>query len=291
LNWFDEIGRDQPILIAGPTASGKSRLAAEIAGRHGGVIMNADALQVYGCWRILTARPTTEEEAVLPHRLYGHVGRDDTYSVGHWLREIERILTEGHRPIIVGGTGLYLTALTTGLAPIPAIPADVRRVADARRLDGAISGMLADLDPATLARIDVQNPVRVQRAWEVWQATGRGLAAWQAATPAPVLPLDRCAAFVLTPDRHWLAERIDHRFDAMLSAGALDEVRSVLPHWQPDRPWAQAIGAAELVEHLAGRWSLQQAAEAAKAASRQYAKRQRTWFRSRMREWRPVALP
>lgn len=280
-----------PVLIAGPTASGKSALALEIAARQGGVIVNADALQVWAPWRILTARPTLEEETRAPHRIYGHVGAGSDYSVGHWLREVAPLLAAPERPIIVGGTGLYLTALTEGLADIPATPPDVRAEADSRMQAEGPEPMLAELDPETAGRIDRLNPARIQRAWEVQRATGRGLAAWQDDTGPPLLPLDRAQAIVLTPDRDWLAHRIDKRFDRMLDDGALDEVRAVLPHWDPAALWAKAIGAPELVAHLRGEMTLDEARASAQTASRQYAKRQRTWFRSRMRDWRPVAMP
>jgi tRNA dimethylallyltransferase len=276
---------DRPVLIAGPTASGKSALALEIAARQGGVIVNADALQVYSCWRLLTARPSTEEEAQAPHRLYGHVDRDQPYSVGHWLREMAGILATGARPIVVGGTGLYFTALTTGLAEIPPTPPEVRFEADRRRADAGVSALLAELDPATRAKIDTANPARVQRAWEVLRATGRGLADWQAETGPPLLPLSQAAAYVLEAPPDWLGPRIARRFDAMMAAGALDEVRAELPTWDPARPSARAIGAAELVAHLRGEMTREEAVEAAKIATRQYAKRQRSWFRNRMRAW------
>lgn len=288
---LQSIPSDLTVLIAGPTASGKSRLAMEIAAQGGGVIVNADAMQVHADWRILTARPSEADEAALPHRLYGHVTRDQAYSVGHWLREVERILLAGVRPVIVGGTGLYLTALTTGLAVIPSVLPEIRAMANARRLEGDIAGMLAELDPATRAAIDPSNPMRVQRAWEVWRTTGRGLADWQADTPAPLVPLSQATALVLVPDRDWLTTRISDRFDAMIAAGVLDEVRAALSHWRPERPWAQAIGAAELVGHLRDERALADAVTAAKIATNQYAKRQRTWFRNRMRDWTALAMP
>ena len=283
-----DVPPDRPVLIAGPTASGKSHLATQIADRAGGVIVNADALQVYGCWQILTARPGIDDEQRHPHHLFGHVGRDQPYSVGHWLRDVQDVLTPRERPIIVGGTGLYFMALTTGLAPIPEIPSFVRSVADARRLAGDVAGMLSELDPVTRGRIDPLNPARVQRAWEVAQATGRGLADWQRDTPAPMLALSNCTALVLQPDRDWLSARIDQRFDAMMRDGALEEARAALPDWQPEKPWAQAIGAPELIAHLQGRAPLDAAITAAKTASKQYAKRQRTWFRNRMKGWQVI---
>ena len=288
---LSKLSAELPVLIAGPTASGKSGLALKLAERQGGVIVNADALQVYACWRVLTARPSAADEALVPHRLYGHVGRDQDYSVGHWLREVAQVLASDARPIIVGGTGLYFTALTAGLAAIPAIPAQVRAEGDARRRAGDVAGMLAGLDPATRAAIDPQNPARVQRAWEVLRATGRGLADWQAATGPALLPLARAQALVLAPDPAWLGARIDARFDAMMAAGALDEVRAQLPHWNPAQPSARAIGARELVAYLRGEIGRDHAVALARIASRQYAKRQRTWFRSRMAGWPAVALP
>ena len=280
------VSRMQPVLIAGPTASGKSALAMELAARDGRVIVNADALQVHDQWRVLTARPSVADEAAVPHALYGHLARGAAYSVGHWLREVEPLLA---RPVvIVGGTGLYLTALTQGLAPIPAIPPEVRAEADALLAGGGLAALLAGVDPATAAGIDRANPARVQRAWEVLRATGRGLADWQSGATLPLLPLADAETLLVMPDRDTLAARIERRFDAMLAHGALDEVRAALPHWQPDAPWARAIGAPELVAHLRGQITLPQATDAAKAATRQYAKRQRTWFRGRMADWQRV---
>ena len=285
----------KPVLIAGPTASGKSQMALDLAARLDGVIINADALQVYSCWQSLSARPTSEDLARATHLLYGHIELAQDYSVGHWLRDVAdqlQILQKAQKiPIIVGGTGLYFTALTEGLANIPPITAQTRALADARRIAGDLDAMCAELDPATLARIDKKNGVRVQRAWEVWHATGRGLSAWQDQTPVPLLPLVACQALVLMPDVEWLNSKIDLRFDQMIAKGALDEVRAVLPFWQANRPFARAIGAPELIAHLQGSCTLEEAISLAKMGSRQYAKRQRTWFRSRMKAWQTVHLP
>ena len=290
-----DIDPQQPVLIAGPTASGKSALALEIAQKQGGVIVNADALQVFDNWRILTARPSAEDEAAAPHELYGHVPRDAQYSVGHWLRDLDPYLTGPNRPIIVGGTGLYFTALTEGLVEIPETPAALRREADQRRADdGGHGGLLAELDaedPQTAAKIDRLNPMRVQRAWEVLRATGRGLAAWQADTPPPRLPLSHCCPILLEADRDWLASRIARRFDIMMAQGALEEARANLPGWDPALPASKAIGAPELIEHLRGNCSLETAKERAIISSRQYAKRQRTWFRARMKEFHKISRP
>ena len=275
------------MLIAGPTASGKSALAMELAARDGRVVVNADALQVYGCWRVLSARPSAADEAAVPHALYGHVRRDEAWSVGHWLRQVAGVLD---RPVvIVGGTGLYFTALTEGLALVPPVPSEVRAEADALRV-ADLGAMRRALDAETAARTDLANPARVQRAWEVLRATGRGLAAWQREAAPALLPLTQVQAIVMRPDVGWLNGRIDARFSAMLEDGALDEVRAALPDWDPSRPFARAIGAAELVAHLQGRCSLAEAEVAASLATRQYAKRQRTWFRSRMAGWQTLEL-
>lgn len=286
---LQSISREAPVLIYGPTASGKSALAMEVAARDGRVIVNADALQVYANWRVLTARPSAEDEANLPHALYGHVDRLASHSVGDWLRALAPLLD---RPVvIVGGTGLYFTALTEGLAEIPPTPLEIRAEADQRRAADGIQSLLRDLDPQTAGRIDQRNPMRVQRAWEVLRATGRGLADWQAGTGPALLPLPRVEPLVLVADVPWLDDRITRRFHAMIEAGALNEARAEAPLWNPDLPSAKAIGAAELVAHLRGQLPLETAITSAILASRQYAKRQRTWARSRMGLWRRIDLP
>ena len=183
--------RHTPILIAGPTASGKSALAVECAERFGGTIINADALQVFENWRVLSARPDAADKARAKHVLYGHLPYDADYSVGAWLREVEPFLHGSERPIIVGGTGLYFTALTQGLAEIPATPANIRVEADAIVADRGFEALIPEIDERTQSSIDLLNPVRVQRAWEVQRATGKGIRAWQDETPAPLLSLRR----------------------------------------------------------------------------------------------------
>lgn len=287
---FDAIPADKPVLIAGPTASGKSSLALEIADRGGGIIVNADAIQVFSNWRVLTARPTAADEARAPHRLYGHIPGDGTYSVGHWLREVGPLLQGPQRPIIVGGTGLYLTALTQGLAEIPATPPEIRAQADDRvARDGHLS-LLPQIDVETRALIDQKNPMRVQRAWEVQAATGRGLAAWQTDTPAPLLALGDCTPMVLQSNREWLNHRIDQRFDQMLELGALNEARANRAGWDPAQLSAKAIGAAELIAYVDGDVTLDDAKRSATIQTHRYAKRQRTWFRSKMANWSKVLL-
>ncbi len=252
--------------------------------------MNADALQVYDGWRVLTARPSPEEEARVPHALYGHVPFETDYSVGDWLRAVEPLLQSGTRPIIVGGTGLYFRALTEGLAQIPPIPDDVRSEANRLPTEDMLT-TLRETDPETFARIDTLNPARVRRAWEVLRATGRPLAAWQDDTGAPLLPLEAAFPVVFDADRDWLNQRIEKRFDLMLEAGALEEARDNLNRWDKAGGARKAIGAPELIAHLKGEMSLDDAREAAIIASRQYAKRQRTWFRARMQAWTPITLP
>ena len=271
----------RPVLLAGPTASGKSALAVAIAEAQGRAIVNADALQAHAAFRILTARPDPRDEARAPHMLYGHVPWGAPYSAGHWLREVRPLLAARPAPVVVGGTGLHFTVLTEGLAAIPPVPPEVRARADAMEPDALLRG----LDDETLARIDPRNRARVQRAWEVLEATGRGLAAWQAETGPPTLPLGRAHPLVLDPGRDALLPRIAARFDAMLAAGAVDEVRAVLPRWDAAMPAARAIGAAEIAAHLRGEITLEAAREAAIVATRRYAKRQRTWLRSRMGAW------
>jgi len=273
-------------LVAGPTAAGKSALALQIAATQGGVIVNADALQVFDGWRILTARPDDTDLAQADHALYGHVAYDAAYSVGHWLRDVTPFVTDGKRAIIVGGTGLNFAALTQGLADIPATPDDIR--AQANTLSHA--DLIAALDAPTKAQIDLANRVRVQRAWEVLRTTGQSIVTWQAQTPAPICPLADVTAISLNADTDWLGDRITRRFDQMLAAGALDEARAMQPTWDPAHLSSKAIGASELIAHLQGTLTLPQARDAAIIASRQYAKRQRTWFRKRMQDWHQIDI-
>nr|WP_240705280.1 tRNA (adenosine(37)-N6)-dimethylallyltransferase MiaA [Pacificoceanicola onchidii] len=279
---FDPAGH---VLIAGPTASGKSALALALAQDQGGVIVNADAIQVYENWRILTARPSEEEERAAPHALYGHIPYDTPYSVGDWLRAVADLMRSGERLIITGGTGLYFTALTEGLADIPPTPPQLRAEGEAFLKDAGLDAVCATLDSETRSRIDVQNPARVMRAWEVLQTTGKGLAQWQDQTPPPLLPLDRAQTALFDAPKDWLTPRIETRFDKMIAAGALDEARANRATWSPDLPSAKAIGAAELIAVLREDMSLQQATDRATILTRQFAKRQRTWFKARMKAW------
>lgn len=286
-----DIPEDRPVLIAGPTASGKSALALRIAESRGGAIINADALQVYDGWRILTARPSDADLARATHRLYGHIPYQQDYSVGEWLREVQPLLSDDQtRPIIVGGTGLYFRALTEGLAEIPLPDPPIRAEADSFLAERGLGPMVEALDAETRGRIDTNNPARVQRAWEVLRSTGRGLASWQDDTPPPTLPLQDVVPLVVTAEKDVLNARIAKRFHMMIDEGALDEARRMLPDWNPNRLSSKAIGAPELIAHLRGDIGLDEAIDRAIVASRQYAKRQRTWFRARMKDWHPVTL-
>ena len=272
----------RPILIAGATASGKSALAIKIAKKLGGVIINADAMQVYEGWKILTARPTKQDQRNVSHLLYGHVDNKEAYSVGDWLRQVTPLLDGNHRPIIVGGTGLYFRALTEGLANIPKIPKKYKKKSSELIQNGKMLDMVADFDEATRSKIDLQNPVRVARAWEVLQATGKSIVSWQADTPPPILNINKCDAILMHSSTHWLNERIKIRFEAMLDNGVLEEITENSQSWDPQLQSSQAIGATQLIEYNLGRISLEKATELAVIASRQYAKRQKTWFRKRM---------
>ncbi|MEO0761768.1 MAG: tRNA (adenosine(37)-N6)-dimethylallyltransferase MiaA [Pseudomonadota bacterium] len=279
---------EPPVLIAGPTASGKSALAVALAGRLGGAVVNADSQQVWRDWRVLTARPSAGEEARVPHHLYGHRDGRAAYSTGDWLREmaplLDRLAGEGRRAIVVGGTGLYFTALTEGLVAIPPVPAEVRQGVEAIGAGGreALAAALTAEDPATAARLDLANPARTARALEVVRATGRGLSAWQD-DPAPPLVSD-AVRLALMPDPDWLDARIARRLEAMAAGGALDEAEAAraLPRGAPA---LKALGAAEFIAHVEGRLALDEALARAVLATRRYAKRQRTWIRGRLAGW------
>lgn len=286
-----------PILIAGPTASGKSALAVALAERLDGIVINADSMQVYEGWHLLTARPDAAEEARVPHRLYGHVDPALRYSTGAWLRAVAGVLAEargtGAVPVIVGGTGLYFGALTKGLADIPAIPDAVRREATDRLAARGADALRRDLlarDPAAAA-LDLENPRRAVRAWEVFAATGRSITGWARETPPPLLPPDRAVRLAIEADRDVLVARIERRFDTMVDAGALEEVAAMAArNLDPALPAMRAVGAPPLMAHLAGELTLAEAIGQAKTDTRRYAKRQRTWLRNQMADWARVPM-
>ncbi len=278
------------ILIAGPTASGKSALALALAERHGGVIINANSMQVYRDLRIITARPTPEEERRAPHRLYGHVDAAENYSAGRWCADVAAALAaaphQARTAIIVGGTGLYFNALTRGLAAVPPIPAEIRAEVRARLSSEGPAALHAELvarDPVAAARLRAGDRARVTRALEVVLATGRSLFDWHGDNKPARVDLARAAKVFLMPDRDELLRRIDARFDAMIAAGALEEVRALAARkLDPSLPAMKAHGVPWLIRHLDGEITLAEAVERAKLETRQYTKRQATWFRNQL---------
>lgn len=281
------------VLIAGPTASGKSALALTVAGRHGGVIINADSMQVYRDLRIITARPSAAEEASVPHRLYGQVDAAENYSVGRWCQDARVALDEakhrGQLPILVGGTGLYFKALTQGLSAVPPTPPDIRAAVRARCDAEGAEALHAELvrrDPAVGGRLKAGDRMRICRALEVLEATGRSLADWHGDGMPAILDPDDAVKIFLDVDRAELVRRIDSRFDAMLAEGALEEVRALAARsLDPMLPAMKAHGVPWLMRHLAGEIALEQAAEGGKQDTRRYTKRQVTWFRHQMPGW------
>ncbi|MFG1401095.1 tRNA (adenosine(37)-N6)-dimethylallyltransferase MiaA [Xanthobacter sediminis] len=281
------------VLIAGPTASGKSALALALAERTGGVVLNADSMQVYGDLAVLTARPSDADLRRAPHLLYGHVDADREYSVGHWLTDAKAALCQAwadrRLPILVGGTGLYFRALTQGLVDLPAIPdhirAEVREGAE-RAPNEALHARLAKVDPTAATRIGANDRQRILRALEVEAATGRPLSAWQGEAQPPFLPAESCVRMVLEVEPELLRRRIDTRFLTMLDAGALAEVaRLTARRLDPARTALKAHGAPALTRHLAGEMSLADAIAEGQGDTRRYAKRQRTFFRHQMADW------
>jgi tRNA dimethylallyltransferase len=281
------------VVIAGPTASGKSALALELAQATGGVIINADSMQVYRDLRIITARPTPEEEADVPHRLYGHVDAAVNFSAGSWVADAAGVLAEARAQnrltIFAGGSGLYFKALTRGLSAVPPIPAGIRDNVRARlERDGveALHAELAQRDPASAERLKPRDRTRIARALEVVEATGRSLSDWHREGLPPLLPPGQFRAVFLTPDRDALYARIDARFEAMLAAGALEEVEALAARrLDPLLPAMKAHGVPALIRHLQGEITLEQAAAIGRADTRHYAKRQFTWFRHQLPEF------
>jgi tRNA dimethylallyltransferase len=276
------------VLIAGPTASGKSAAALDLAEEIGGVVINADSMQVYREAPILTAQPSAADRERAPHLLYGHVSARQAYSVGHWREDAVGALAEartmGRVPIFVGGTGLYFMALTEGLADIPATPGKVRDSARALLDDigvEALHARLSERDPLTASRLRPSDPQRVLRAYEVFESTGRSLADWQGAPSDPVLKGAKLAAFVLDPPREARRARIAERFEKMLDAGGLQEARA-LDGLDPILPAAKLLGLRPLQALAKGTLTRAEALDGAVIATRQFAKRQMTWFRHRM---------
>ena len=281
------------VLIAGPTASGKSALALEVAESLGGVIVNADSMQVYRDLRVITARPTADDEAWAPHKLYGFVDAAENYSVGRWYRDVEDALKEigkqGRVPILVGGTGLYFKALTSGLAAVPPIPADIRAGVRGRlQHEGApaLHAELMRLDPATAQRVTANDRSRISRALEVVLATGRALSDWHREGLPPLIDPARAVKVFITCERKELVRRIEARFDTMMKSTAFDEVRRLAERkLDPALPAMKAHGVPWLIRHLNGEISREDAIAGAVMDTRRYAKRQLTWFRNQMKDW------
>jgi tRNA dimethylallyltransferase len=287
----------EAVLIAGPTASGKSALALELAQKTGGVVINADSMQVYRDLRVITARPTPEEEAQVAHRLYGHVDAGVNFSAGAWVADARRVLAEARaqnrQPIFVGGTGLYFKALTRGLSAVPPIPPEIRDGVRTRLERDGVEALHAELsrrDPASAQRLKPRDRARVARALEVVEATGRSLIDWHREGLPPLLPQGQFRALFLEPERDALYARIDARFDAMLEAGALGEVAKLAARkLDPLLPAMKAHGVPALIRHVEGGLALQQAAAIGRADTRHYAKRQFTWFRHQLPEFEWVS--
>jgi len=284
------------LLIAGPTASGKSALAIDIAQRVDGEIVNADSMQVYRDLRILTARPSLADEACIPHHLYGVMDGSTACSAAHWTRlavqEVNAIWDRGRLPILVGGTGLYFKALTEGLSAIPEIPGinrEAARVLVDELGPAAAHAYLADRDPRTAAGIKPTDPQRIARALEVVAATGRGLADWQEVPSQPALVADYVRA-VLTPKKSDITAVADARFDEMMALGALEEVRRLAERQlDSELPVMKAVGVPPLMAHLRGEVSLEDAVDKAKSQTRRYIKRQLTWARTQMVSWNALS--
>lgn len=285
------------ILIAGPTASGKSALAHALAARLGGMVINADSMQVYRDLRILSARPAGSDMADIPYRLYGHVDGAEAYSAARYALEARAALdaawAAGRVPVVVGGTGLYFKALLEGLSPIPKVPDEIRkrwRKAASDEGPAALHALLATRDPEMAARLRATDPQRIARALEVLDATGVSLARWQETPGDPALQLADTLPLVVSPPRDELRRRIDLRFDRMMNEGAADEARALMERGlDPELPVMRALGVRPLIEMGQGALSRNDAAETAKAETRQYAKRQITWLRRNMSAWKWIS--
>jgi tRNA dimethylallyltransferase len=281
------------VLIAGPTASGKSALALALARKTGGIIINADSMQVYRDLSVITARPTPQEEALVPHRLYGHVDAAVNFSAGAFVVDAARVLAEAraeHRlPIFVGGSGLYFKALIRGLSAVPPIPPEIREAVRARLARDGVEALHAELarrDSSAAERLKPRDRTRIARALEVVEATSRSLSDWHRDGLPPLLPAGTFRALFLEPDREQLYARIDARFDAMLKAGALEEVKLLAArNLDPLLPAMKAHGVPALIAHLKGEITLEEAAAIGQADTRHYAKRQFTWFRHQLPEF------
>ena len=278
------------ILIAGPTASGKSGLAIELAKKWDGTIINTDSMQVYPLLRVITARPSDDDLAKVPHLLYGHASLDRAYSVAQWVNDAKKALDDvravGRTPIFVGGTGLYFKALTQGLADIPLVPAEIRNKWRQKMEVYGVAALFKELqkiDPIAANALKTNDKQRILRALEVKDATGRSIIEYQSTSSPPILALPLIEKILFVPDRGKLHSRIEKRFDTMLENGAIEEVKALQKHKvSKDHPVMKAIGVPQLTKYLQKVVTLDEARERCKIATRQYAKRQSTWFRNQL---------
>jgi tRNA dimethylallyltransferase len=284
-----------PLLIAGPTASGKSHYALERARESAAVIINADSMQVYSELRVITARPSEADEALVPHVMYGHVPSSEAYSVGRWLSDVRQALAEAKdenwRPIIVGGTGLYFKTLLEGLSPVPQIPKEIRTKWRAAAANPAgLHRQLQDVDPEMAAKLLPNDPQRIVRALEVIETTGKSLAYWQTLPGEPLLKFDDSEAVVISRPREDLYMRADTRLEAMLEMGALDEVAALVQqNLDASLPAMRALGVPQLMQLIAGDVDRETALSEAKLQTRHYIKRQLTWLRRNMSSWKTIS--
>ena len=281
------------VLIAGPTASGKSRFATNLAIQYDGEVINADALQVYSDLRVISARPVDEDMQGIPHHLFGHVDGAHRYSTGQWLRDASAVILDvmgrGKLPIVVGGTGLYFKALTDGLAKIP--PSDTALATQYLKINGIekLRTLAESLDPVATPRVLGNDPQRLLRIVSVAQETGKPLSEWQSQT-TPIIPKGYWASCVLLPPREQLYERINLRFDSMIEEGGLSEVKALVSRGLSlDLPVMRAIGVKTIAEHLSGHHDLQTGIDLAKRDTRRFSKRQMTWFRGQAPDWPKLA--
>ncbi|MGH1349278.1 MAG: tRNA (adenosine(37)-N6)-dimethylallyltransferase MiaA [Methyloligellaceae bacterium] len=287
------MGKIDAILIAGPTASGKSAFAIEQAQKNNGIIVNSDSMQVYKELRVLTARPSIEDEAVVPHCMYGNVSGATAYSVGQWYEDVKLVLEDcrqsGTVPVFTGGTGMYFSALLGGLSPVPPVPDDIREYWRKQALEvGApvLHKMLQERDPLMAGQLRPSDPQRLARALEVFDATGISLCEWQKKPGVPLIDEAKVEKYVISPERDMLYDRCNRRFDIMIEQGALKEVEELSArNFHPDLPIMRALGVKPIQDYLSGKMSLEEVAEISKRDTRRYAKRQLTWLRGNMIAW------